>query len=120
MSQTETIGIIGGGQLGMMLTEAAKNLGFKIIVIDPTPNCPAKQAGAEQIQADLTDKSALLELADRADVITIEIEHVDIKNLRSLQTKGIKIQPSPNTIAMIQDKLKQKQFWRNCLPILLR
>ena len=51
MSQTETIGIVGGGQLGRMLTEAAIPMGFKVIVIDPGANCPAKQVGAEQIVA---------------------------------------------------------------------
>jgi 5-(carboxyamino)imidazole ribonucleotide synthase len=70
----ETIGILGGGQLGRMLTEAALKLGYEVIVIDPGVNCPAKQAGAKQIVADYRDKAATKELAEKADYITIEFE----------------------------------------------
>jgi 5-(carboxyamino)imidazole ribonucleotide synthase len=110
MSQTETIGIVGGGQLGRMLTEAALPMGFKVIVIDPGANCPAKQVGAEQIVASLDDKAALHQLAEKADVITVEIEHVDSILLGEIAALGTTVEPSPATIKMIQDKLAQKQF----------
>jgi phosphoribosylaminoimidazole carboxylase PurK protein len=110
MSQTETIGILGGGQLGRMLTEAAIPLGKKVIVIDPGANSPASQVGATQIIAALQDEKAIHELSEKADVISIEIEHVNTLGLQKLWEKGIKISPYPSTISMIQDKLSQKHF----------
>ncbi len=105
-----TIGIIGGGQLGRMLTQAALPLGFQVVVVDPGPNSPAKQVGAEQIISDLYDETALRQLAGRADYITVEIEHLDTKLLQELASLGKAVNPAPATIAMIQDKLIQKQF----------
>lgn len=106
----KTIGILGGGQLGRMLTEAAKLLGFEVIVIDPTPQCPAAQVGAEQIVAPYTDEKATRELARRSDVITIEFEHINAEVLKTLE--GLPVHPAPATIALIQDKLKQTQALR--------
>lgn len=93
----------------MMLTEAATKLGFEITVIDSTPNCPAKQAGAKQIVADLHDREALQQLADSTDVITIEIEHVDTEFLAELSKLGKPVYPKPEVIKTIQDKYTQKQ-----------
>lgn len=106
----KTIGIIGGGQLGRMLTLAAKPLGFHVVVIDPTPNCPAAQVGAEEITAALDDKEALTHLADLSDYITIEIEHIDVDALTEINTLNKPINPLPATIKIIQDKLWQKQL----------
>lgn len=110
MDQTETIGIVGGGQLGRMLTEAAIPLGFKVIVVDPGANCPAAQVGATQILGGLKDAQALAELAEKSDVITVEIEHVDTGLLAEIAKLGTPVHPAPLTIAMIQDKFAQKQF----------
>lgn len=110
MNEVKTIGIVGGGQLGRMLTLAALPLGFRVIVVDPGENCPAAQVGAEQIIADLYDEAALHELAKRADYITVEIEHLDTKTLMELEKSGAVINPSPSTIKLIQDKFLQKQF----------
>lgn len=107
-----TIGIIGGGQLGRMLTLAAKPLGFDVIVVNPAPNSPAAQVGAEEIVADLYDQKALNELAERADFITIEIEHMDAGALEIIAAMGTPVNPAPTTIAIIQDKLWQKQLLR--------
>jgi 5-(carboxyamino)imidazole ribonucleotide synthase len=112
MSQKGTIGIVGGGQLGRMLTEAALKLDFGVIVLDPTPNSPASQVGAEQIIGDWYDADSLKELVERADYITVETEHLDAKLLDSLSASGESINPSPQTIVMIQDKLAQKRFLR--------
>ncbi len=108
--QHKVIGIVGGGQLGRMLTEAALPLGFKVIVVDPHDNCPAAQVGATQIKAGLHDAAALSRLAARTDIMTIEIEHVDAKLLSEIAALGKPVQPAPDTIAMIQDKFRQKQF----------
>ena len=110
MHQTGVIGIVGGGQLGRMLTEAAKPLGFTVIVLDPTENCPAAQVGAQQIVGDLYDEAALRSLAAQSDYLTIEIEHLNANLLEELAAGGKPVNPAPKTIAVIQDKLAQKRF----------
>jgi 5-(carboxyamino)imidazole ribonucleotide synthase len=108
VNRGETIGIVGGGQLGRMLTLAAVPLGFSVVVVDPEDRCPAQQAGAQQIVADLHDRAALAELGRRADHVTIEIEHVDAAALERLAESGTTVNPAPSTIAVLQDKLRQK------------
>jgi len=112
------LGIIGGGQLGMMITEAAKNLSeyiSEITVLDPTENCPAAQAGAKQIVGDFKDEIAILKLAEQSDIITYEIESGNTDVLSKLKAE---IEPSPSTLAIIQDKLSQKTFLsENILPV---
>lgn len=109
MESLRTIGIIGGGQLGRMLTLAALPIGFRVVVVNPTANSPAAQVGAEEIVADLYDPKALQELAGRADYLTIEIEHLDAVSLEALADMGAKVNPAPKTIRLIQDKFLQKQ-----------
>ncbi len=106
----EKIGIVGGGQLGRMLTSAAKPLGFEVVVVDPIENCPAAQVGADQIVASLKDPEAITELAERTNVVTWEIEHIDTDTLIGLHDNGYDIQPSPHTLVTIQDKLSQKRM----------
>ena len=112
------LGIIGGGQLGMMITEAAKNLSneiSEIIVLDPTENCPAAQAGAKQIVGDFKDEDAIVKLAEQSDIITYEIESGNTDVLSKVKAE---IEPSPSTLGIIQDKLLQKTFLlENGLPI---
>jgi 5-(carboxyamino)imidazole ribonucleotide synthase len=104
------IGIIGGGQLGLMLSEAARAMGYaSITVLDPTPQCPASVV-AEQIVGNLKDPAALRQLAQRADILTYEIEHINTSALKALQEEGVTIYPSPDSLAMIQDKYQQKVF----------
>ena len=108
---SKTLGIIGGGQLGMMLTEAAQNLDdiSKIIVLDPTENCPAAKVGAQQIIADFKDEDAIKKLSELSDIITYEIESGNSDVLKKLE-ENTEINPSPDTLRIIQDKLLQKQF----------
>lgn len=114
------LGIIGGGQLGMMLTEAAKKIPneiSKVIVLDPTKNCPAAQVGADQIIADFHDEKAIKELAQRSDLITYEIESGNSDALKKLESTT-PINPSPETLRIIQDKLLQKEFLsKNNIPV---
>ena len=114
------LGIIGGGQLGMMIAEAAKKMPeeiAKIIVVDPTENCPASQVGAEQIVADFKDKGAIEDLANKSDIITYEIESGDSNVLKSVE-KFAEINPSPETLRIIQDKFLQKSFLQeNNIPV---
>jgi len=115
---TKRLGIIGGGQLGMMITDAAKNLSeyiSEITVLDPTENCPAAQAGAKQIVGDFKDELAILKLAEQSDIITYEIESGNTDVLSKLKAE---IEPSPSTLGIIQDKLSQKTFLsENGLPV---
>ena len=117
---TKILGIIGGGQLGMMIAEAAKEIPeyiSKIIVLDPTPNCPAAQVGAEQIIGDFKDKEAIIDLANKSDIITYEIESGDSEVLKSVE-KYTEINPSPDTLRIIQDKFLQKSFLlENNIPV---
>jgi len=112
------LGIIGGGQLGMMITEAARNLSdeiSEITVLDPTENCPAAQVGAKQIVGDFKDKNAIVKLAEQSDIITYEIESGNTDVLSKLKAE---IEPSPSTLSIIQDKLSQKKFLsKNGLPV---
>ena len=114
------LGIIGGGQLGMMLTEAAKKLPneiSEIIVLDPTEGCPASQVGAKQIIADFKDENAIRELASKSDIITYEIESGNSDVLKSVQDQA-EINPSPETLRIIQDKFLQKSFLKeNNIPV---
>ena len=109
---TRVLGIIGGGQLGMMLTEAAKKMPEHIsdvIVLDPTKNCPAAKVGARQIVADFSDKNAIVELSLQSDIITYEIESGNADVLQSIKN-AIPINPDPETLRIIQDKFLQKKF----------
>ena len=114
----KTIGIVGGGQLGRMLTLSAHQMGYKVVVVDPVENCPAYQVGATQIKADLKDSNAIKKLAKSSDVITLEIEHVDVDTLEELANSGFPVHPSPKTVKIINDKLLQKQFLqKNGVPV---
>jgi 5-(carboxyamino)imidazole ribonucleotide synthase len=117
---SKILGIIGGGQLGMMITEAAKKMPeeiSEIIVLDPTENCPAAQVGATQIIADFKDRDAIIDLANKSDIITYEIESGDSDVLKSVE-KNAEINPSPETLRIIQDKFLQKTFLKeNNIPV---
>ncbi len=106
------LGIIGGGQLGMMLAEAAKNMPneiSKVVVLDPIRGCPATQTGASQIVADFENRDAIKELVEKSDIITYEIESGNADTLESISNMA-QINPSPSTLRTLQDKYIQKQF----------
>ena len=112
---SKILGIIGGGQLGMMLTEAAKKMPehiSKVIVLDPNQNCSASLVGAEQIIADFKDRDAIIDLSKKVDIITYEIESGDSDVLKSVENNA-EINPSPETLKTIQDKFLQKTFLQN-------
>lgn len=112
------IGIVGGGQLGRMLAFEAKRLGFTVTVLDSTPKSPAGQVADEQIIADFKDEKAIEKLAQVSDYLTFEIELANATILNKLADKGISINPSPKTLEIIKDKLKQKKFLSNAkIPV---
>jgi len=104
------IGIVGGGQLGRMLTDAAHKLGFNVVILDPTPDSPAGQVADRQIIGSFTDEDKIRELAKEVDYMTFEIESANAQVLDDLAAQGIQINPSTKTLSLIKDKLKQKEF----------
>ncbi|NLJ87424.1 MAG: 5-(carboxyamino)imidazole ribonucleotide synthase [Epulopiscium sp.] len=106
----QTIGIIGGGQLGKMMLLEAKKMGFYAVILDPTFNCPAHSLADEHIVAAFDDEVAIRKLADRVDVITYEFEHIGVQVLKDLEEKGHTIYPTPKSLEIIQNKYKQKEL----------
>ncbi len=104
------IGIVGGGQLGRMLTLAAKKLGFYVLILDPTPQSPAGQVSDEQIVGDFKDEAAIRQLAQKSDIVTFESEFINDKVLQELLNEGKQVDPSPKTLTIIKDKLRQKEY----------
>ncbi|MCL2396881.1 MAG: 5-(carboxyamino)imidazole ribonucleotide synthase [Defluviitaleaceae bacterium] len=103
------IGIIGGGQLGKMMILEAKKMGFYVAIVDPDPKCPAHTLVDKHIVAGLKDREAILQLAEISDVITYEIEHIDVDALFEVEKNGMPVYPTPASLKIIQDKLTQKQ-----------
>ncbi|WP_328987331.1 5-(carboxyamino)imidazole ribonucleotide synthase [Thiorhodovibrio winogradskyi] len=103
------IGIIGGGQLGRMLVKAAKQIGCTCTVLDPTPNSPAGQVSGHQIVANYQDAAALRELAESCDLTTFDLEDINSDILTELSREGRPIFPHPRLLAVVQDKLRQKE-----------
>ncbi|KIL48147.1 5-(carboxyamino)imidazole ribonucleotide synthase [Jeotgalibacillus soli] len=105
----QTIGIIGGGQLGRMMALAAKEAGFKIAVLDPTKNSPCGQVADIEITAAFDDRDALKRLAEVSDVITYEFENIDADALKWLSTIAVVPQGS-EIIRITQDRRYEKQM----------
>lgn len=104
-----TIGIIGGGQLGRMMALAAKAMGYRIIVLDPTVNCPAAQVSDEQIIADYDDKVSLRDLAEKADVVTYEFENIDYDALKMTQ-ELVDVPQGSELLSITQDRILEKAY----------
>ncbi|MCD2198307.1 5-(carboxyamino)imidazole ribonucleotide synthase [Halobacterium sp. KA-4] len=109
-----TVGVVGGGQLGRMLAEAASPLGVDVVVLDPTLDCPACPPAADQIVGGFDDRDAIRELAERADVLTYEIELADPAVLANVSDEyDVPVHPSPGTLETIQDKLVQNRAFED-------
>lgn len=103
------IGIVGGGQLGRMMAQKAKKLGFTVTVLDPSPNSPAGQVADRQIVGSFSDAAKLRELVEQCEVTTYDLEHVDTRAMKDLAEEGHQIHPSPALLDLVQDKLVQKE-----------
>lgn len=110
MLENLKIGILGGGQLGGMLIRHAIDFGLNISVLDKDANAPCARYTSSFFPGDPKSYEAVLEFGKGLDVITIEMEAVNIDALRQLEQQGVKVFPSPDTIKIIQDKYTQKQF----------
>ena len=106
------IGIIGGGQLGRMLSQAAKNLEYKTVILDPIPLCPAGQVSDHQIVANYNSISAAKSLSNMCDVVTYEFENVDLECLMKI-SEDIDVFPSPEILRISSNRILEKQKLRN-------
>lgn len=103
----QTIGIIGGGQLGRMMALSAKEMGYKIAVLDPTPNSPCGQIADFEITAEYSDLHAISQLAELSDVITYEFENIDVKALEYLEGNSYLPQGS-ELLKLTRNRLTEK------------
>ncbi|MBL1227431.1 5-(carboxyamino)imidazole ribonucleotide synthase [Enterococcus sp. BWR-S5] len=105
----QMIGIVGGGQLGKMMALSAKEMGFRIAVLDPSVDCPAAQVADWHLLAEYNDLEALEELANRSEVVTYEFENVDVDSLIHIQHL-VDIPQGTDLLAITQDRLLEKSF----------
>lgn len=111
------LGILGGGQLGKMLLYETRKYDIQTLVLDPSTEAPSRIACDSFTQGDLMDYDTVLEFGRRADVITFEIETVNVQALEKLEQEGKKVYPSSQTLKKIQDKGVQKTFYtENAIP----
>jgi len=106
----QTIGILGGGQLGRMLAQAAARLGFDVAILDPEPGSPAGRVSAQSIVAAYDDPEGLEALAQVARIVTYEFENVPAAAVARLAEMGVEVAPGPKALAVAQDRLEEKQF----------
>ena len=106
------IGVLGGGQLGRMLIQESVNLNLNICVLDPNKNAPCSKISSEFVVGSLTDYKNVYKFGKDKDVVTIEIENVNVKALYKLEEEGVKVFPSPKIIETIKDKGLQKEFYQ--------
>ncbi len=106
------VGIIGGGQLGKMIAHEARRMSLRVIVLDPTEECPASGIANEQIVADFKNEEAIMQLAEKSDVVTYEIELANSRALKDLEARTYPVRPAPETLHIIQNKFRQKSFLR--------
>lgn len=104
-----TIGIVGGGQLGRMLAMAAARLGYRTVVLEPQPDCPAAQVANRQITAAYDDTAALAELAAVSSVVTYEFENVPVAAASALAVT-VPVYPPARALEVAQDRVAEKKF----------
>jgi 5-(carboxyamino)imidazole ribonucleotide synthase len=109
----QTIGILGGGQLGRMLTLEAKRMGFRVITLEPLPNSPCGQVADEQIVAAYDDVRAIGELGARSDVVTYEFENIPRAVVETLEGDRRLVRPNAHVLRITQDRILEKSFLRD-------
>lgn len=106
------VGVLGGGQLGRMLIQEAVNYNVSIRVLDPDPEAPCKSLCDKFVTGSLTDYEAVYNFGKQTDLLTIEIEKVNVEALQKLEEEGVLVYPQPRIIRLIQDKGLQKEFFK--------
>jgi len=109
----QKIGVIGGGQLGRMLTLDAKRMGYTVVVLDPTEHSPCGQVADEQIVAPYDDLAAVEELGRRTDIVTYEFENIAIASVQRLEERGFSVTPRSEVLHITQNRLREKTFLRD-------
>lgn len=111
------LGILGGGQLGKMLLADTRKFDIQTYVLDPSAEAPSRMGCNKFFQGDLMDFDTVYEFGKKVDVLTFEIELVNLEALEKLESEGLKVYPSPKTLRKIQNKGRQKDFYKaNSLP----
>ncbi len=111
ISSDFTLGILGGGQLGKMLLDVTRRWDIRTHILDPNPEASARNSCHHFVQGDLMDYDTVLHFGKDVDVLTIEIEHVNIDALYALEKSGVQVYPKPATLDVIQNKRTQKEFY---------
>ena len=111
LRENKILGILGGGQLGKMILDVSNRWGLKVFVLDPNIECPSSKLCSKFFIGDLMDYDTVVQFGENVDLITIEIENVNVEALKFLESKGKKVFPQPRVIEIIQDKSKQKEFY---------
>ena len=106
------IGLLGGGQLGRMLLQAAIDLDLQIACLDPDSEASCHTLTSQFTQGSFQDYDTVYHFGKQFDLVSIEIEHVNIEALEQLEKEGIKVYPQPHLLRMIQDKRTQKAFFK--------
>ncbi len=104
-----TLGVLGGGQLGRMFCVAARTMGYRVVVLDPDPHCGAGLIADVHIKADYTDQSALVEMAELCDAITLEFENISSQSVRFIAEKT-PVYPDADSLEIAQNRDVEKQF----------
>jgi len=112
-TEKKTIGILGGGQLGKMVLDVSNSWGLDVFVLDPNKDCPSSKLCKKFFEGDLMDYDIVVEFGKLCDIITIEIENVNVEALKYLESVNKKVYPQANVIQSIQDKSNQKKFYQN-------
>ncbi len=112
ISRPVRLGIVGGGQLGKMMAFEAKRMFMKVIILDPSKDCPASSLADKLIIGDFSDAQKIYDLSSEVDIITYEIELANATALNNLEESGFLVHPSPKTLSIIQNKYRQKKFLR--------
>ena len=111
LGENKILGILGGGQLGKMILDVSNRWGLKVFVLDSNIECPSSKLCSKFFVGDLMDYDSVVQFGENVDLITIEIENVNVEALKFLESKGKKVFPQPRVIEIIQDKSKQKEFY---------
>lgn len=112
-TKTPQVGILGGGQLGRMLLQAAANYPVTVHVLENDAECPAAHLCHHFTQGDIRDFDAVYNFGKSLDAITIEIENVNVEALEQLESEGVKVFPRPAVLRTIKNKILQKEYYRN-------
>ncbi len=108
-----TLGVLGGGQLGRMFSQAARTMGYKVMVLDPDPMSPAGAVADQHLSCSYTDPDALNTMARQCAAVTIEFENVPVETLRRLEKECL-VRPGADTVGQVQDRIREKALLREC------